>query len=106
METDQVRNHASEPIPSQPVPERGIPRVRWVGVLRIPLGGPYRPLAHLYEGPDGTLWWTVRLWEIDRACPRVVSTGALVAFARANRLPGLERAVASLVERARHGGRS
>lgn len=68
--------------------------------MRLPLGGPYRPKAQLYRDAAGTEWWVVRLWEIDRAVPRRVSTDELRAFARGNRLAGLLDAIDALVVRA------
>jgi hypothetical protein len=76
-----------------------------VGEVRLPLGGPYLPRARLYQLPDGRLLWRVRLWEVDRAVPRVVSTHVLRTFARVNRLPGLEAEIAALVQRAVEGTR-
>jgi hypothetical protein len=72
----------------------------------LPLAGPYRPHARLYRLSDGRLLWHVRLWEVDRAVPHVVSTDALRTFARLNRLPGLEAAIDALVRRAVEAGRA
>ena len=93
------------PTPSEPVPELATPtlrtgRVRSVGFVRLPIAGPYRPRARLYVYPDGRLVWLLRLWEVDRAVPHLVSTEALRAFARCNDLPEVRAEVDALVERA------
>jgi hypothetical protein len=79
-------------------------RVVRVGTVRIPLGGPYRPLATLYRLPDGRLLWLVRLWEIDRPQPRLLPTSTLLAFCRHQRLPQLRAEILDCVSRARPGG--
>lgn len=101
VETVPAERRANEPLPSQPVPERTNLSVRWVGAVRLPLAGPYRPIAHLYSGPDGARWWTVRLWEHDRPRERILPEAALLAFAQANRLAGLADAIGRLLARAR-----
>jgi hypothetical protein len=68
--------------------------------VRLPIAGPYRPVARLYRFPDGRLLWHVRLWEYDRAVPHLVGTPVLRAFARRNGLPALEREVDQLVRSA------
>ncbi|HXQ48705.1 MAG TPA: hypothetical protein VN842_02860 [Thermoplasmata archaeon] len=65
-------------------------RVRRVGSVRLPLGGPYRPKAVAYRLPDGRIVWCVRLWEVDRAVRRCVSSATIRQFCRMNRLPGVE----------------
>jgi hypothetical protein len=69
--------------------------------VRLPIAGPYRPVARLFRFPDGRLLWHVRLWEYDRAVPHVVPTAVLRAYARANRLPALEREIDLLLRAAR-----
>ena len=64
-------------------------RPKRLGAVRLPLAGPYRPLATLYELPDGRRLWCVRLWDIDRPVRRCLSTGYLLAFARLNGLAAL-----------------
>ena len=88
--------------PSQPVP-RTFSRNRPVAEVRLPLAGPYRPRARLYRISDGRLLWTVRLWDVDRATTRVVSTDTLRRFARLNRLPGLEAELDAAVRAALAG---
>jgi len=75
--------------------------VEYVGRLRIPLAGPYRPWARLYRLPDRRLVWVVRLWDRDRAVRRVTSTATLLEFARLNRLPGVAARLRSLDRRGR-----
>lgn len=87
--------------PSQLVPRRPEPRVRAIGELRLPLAGPYRPRARLYLFPDGRLLWYVRLWESDRAVPRLVPTATLRTFAQINRLPRVLAAIDALNRRGR-----
>ncbi|MGD0249692.1 MAG: hypothetical protein ABSB97_02215 [Thermoplasmata archaeon] len=70
---------------------------RWIGALRLPIAGPYRPWARLYCLPDGLLTWRVRLWEVDRAIVRCVETEVLRTFARVNRLPVLLDEIETLV---------
>jgi hypothetical protein len=89
-----------EPLPSQPVRRRPTARVRFMGEVRLPLAGSYRPRARLFRLPNGRLLWRIRLWEYDRAVPHVVPTDVLRTFARVNRLPELRRAIDALVERA------
>jgi hypothetical protein len=80
------------------------PHVQCVGRVRIPLAGPYRPTARLFQFPDGRLLWHVRLWEVDRAVPHMVSTSVLVAYARRNGLHALEAEIAQVVHDARPTG--
>jgi len=68
--------------------------------VRLPIAGPYRPVARLYRFPDGRLLWHVRLWEYDRAVPHLVGTPVLRVFARVNGLRLLEREVDRLVRSA------
>ena len=73
--------------------------VRRVGRLRVPLALPYRPWATLYRMPDGRTWWILRLWELDGPVRRCVPTSTLLAYARRNRLRGLEREIEELLAR-------
>lgn len=91
----------SEPVPRRPHPRISTRPVRAVGEVRLPIAGPYCPRARLYRYPDGRLLWLVRLWEVDRAVPHLVSTDVLRTFARVNGLAGLRAEVDALVERAR-----
>lgn len=72
------------------------PQVEYLGRVRLPLAGPYRPWARLYRLPDRRLVWVIRLWDQSRAVRRVTSTAVLLHFARVNRLPGLAARVQSL----------
>lgn len=94
-------NAIAEPVPRQPVPARTPGSARRVGTVRLPLGGPYRPKARLYRDAGGREWWVVRLWEVDRAEARTVSTDELRAFARGNRLEHLLAEIEALVARGR-----
>ncbi|MFZ0830857.1 MAG: hypothetical protein WCB18_07075 [Thermoplasmata archaeon] len=77
------------------------PQVDYIGRVRVPIAGPYRPWARLYRLPDLRLVWTVRLWDRTRAVRRVTSTPVLLEFARVNRLPTLASRVRSLDLRGR-----
>jgi hypothetical protein len=77
------------------------PRVEYVGRVRVPIAGPYRPWARLHRFPDGRLVWVVRLWERERVVRRVVSTSTLLEYARLNGLPMLAARVGSLDRRGR-----
>lgn len=105
LNAERIAVTSPEPVPSQPLPERAVPRVRKVGELRLPIACLYHPRARLYRYPDGRLLWLVRLWECDRAVPRLVSTAVLREFARLNGLAGLRAEVDALVERATVGAR-
>jgi len=89
--------------PVELVPRRTTLRVRRVGTVRLPIAGPYRPVARLYGFPDGRLLWHVRLWEYDHAVPHVFATSVVLAFARANGLRSLEREIEHLVRIGREG---
>jgi hypothetical protein len=103
----------SQPVPAEPLPwldESAFPipseldtdpRVEYVGRVRVPIAGPYRPWARLYRLPDRRRVWVVRLWDRDRAVRRVASTIVLLEFARLNRLPALATRVRSLDRRGR-----
>jgi hypothetical protein len=116
METSGVLSTAPrQPIPAEPFPalDHGavpIPehvetdsRVEYVGRLRVPVAGPYRPWARLYRLPDLRLVWVLRLWDRDRAVRRVTSTLALLEFAQLNGLRALAARVRSLDRRGRSG---
>jgi len=105
LDTNGIATNPLEPVPEEPLPLRAARRVRRIGEVRLPLAGPYRPRARLYRYPDGRLVWLVRLWEVDRAVPRLVSTEVLREFARRNRLPGVRAEIDALVERAVVGHR-
>jgi len=79
------------------VPRRPTRNVRLLGTVRLPIAGPYRPVARLFRFPDGRLLWHVRLWEYDHAVPHVVGTAVLTAFARANGLSALEQEIDRLL---------
>lgn len=74
-------------------------RVRRLGSVRLPLGGPYRPKATAYRLPDGRTVWCVRLWEIDRAVTRCVPSATMHTFCRMNHLPAVEEEVGSVEAR-------
>ena len=105
LDTKRIVLTPFEPVPRLPFPEHGPHRVRKVGEVRLPIAGPYRPRARLYQYPDGRLVWLVRLWEHDRAVPHLVSTPVLRAFARVNGLARVRAEVDALEERARTGHR-
>ena len=77
------------------------PQVEYIGRVRVPIAGPYRPWARLYRLPDLRRVWIVRLWDRTRAVRRVTSTAALLEFARVNQLPALAARVRSLDLRGR-----
>lgn len=85
------------------VQRRPTRNVRRVGTVRLPIAGPYRPVARLFRFPDGRLLWHLQLWEYDHAVPHIVGTEVLIAFARANRLPALEQEIDRLVRSIREG---
>ncbi len=114
MENVEVPGTPSrQPVPAEPLlwlrpesealgsPGAGPGRVTYVGRVRVPIAGPYRPWARLYRLPDRRLVWAVRLWEVDRVVRRLTSTALLVHFARVNRLPALEAQVRALDRQAR-----
>jgi hypothetical protein len=88
-----------------PIPEDfdADPRIEYVGRVRLPIAGPYRPWARLYRLPDGRSVWIVRLWEQHLAVRRVASTSTLLAFARLNQLPVLAARIRALDRRGRSG---
>lgn len=100
LNAERIVVTSAEPLPSLPLPEHQAPRVRKVGELRLPIAGPYLPRARLYRYPDGRLLWLVRLWEVDRVVPHLVSTEVLRRFARENGLARLRDEVDALVEHA------
>jgi len=91
------KNLTAETTPAELVRRRTTPRVQRIGSVRLPIAGPYRPVARLFRFPNGRLLWHVRLWEYDRAVPHIVSTTTLIAFARRNGLRSLELEIARLV---------
>lgn len=105
----------SQPIRAEPLAARldlGLPTgedleasppVAYVGRLRVPIAGPYRPWARLYRLPDRRLVWVVRLWDRDRAVRRVLSTRVLLEFARLNGYHALSSRVRRLDRRGRRG---
>jgi len=100
-------NNVNGPEPhAELVPRRPNSRVERIGTVRLPIAGPYRPVARLYRFPAGRLLWHVRLWEYDRAVPHVVGTPVLIAFARNHRLRTLEREIEALVQSVRGDGRA
>ena len=72
---------------------------RRIGRLRLPIALTARPWATLYEMPDGTRLWCVRLWDEDRAVRRCFTTGYLIAFARLNRLDALRAEIEEIARR-------
>lgn len=90
--------------PVELVPRRQNPKVRCIGTVRLPIAGPYRPVARLFCFPDGRQLWHVRLWEYYRAVPHVVSTPVLLTYARANGLRSLAREIERLARRHREEG--
>jgi hypothetical protein len=79
------------------------PRIEYVGRVRVPIAGPYRPWARLYRLPDGRSVWIVRLWDRHQAVRRVASTSTLLAFARLSQLPALAARIGALDRRGRSG---
>jgi hypothetical protein len=77
------------------------PRVEYVGRVRVPIAGPYRPWARLYRLPDQRLVWVVRLWEQYRAVRRLTSTAALLDYAQRSRLPCVAARIRALHRRGR-----
>ena len=71
-------------------------RPRSIGRVRLPIAGPYRPWARLYELDDGRRLWVVRLWEFDRPVARCFSTATLLGFARLNGLRALESEIRTI----------
>ncbi len=98
MSNELLREPTPEPLPLASDELAPAARCRRLGAVRLPLAGPYRPLATLYELPDGRRLWCVRLWEVDRPVRRCLSTGYLIAFARLNRLDGLEREIRAVAD--------
>lgn len=104
---------SSQPVPAEPLSWHdepldpaleGLetdPRVEYVGRVRLPIAGPYRPWARLYRLPDLRRIWVVRLWDRCRAVRRVTSTSVLLEFARRNGLSELAARVRSLDRRGR-----
>lgn len=102
METETVvSERTAQPIPRQPLRDRKTPRAERPGTVRLPIAGPYRPVARLYRSSDGELRWRVRLWEADRPVERTFETDVLRTFARVNGLRDLEDRIEHAVARAR-----
>ena len=101
MSNERYRAHPLEPVPLASDELAPSARPRRLGAVRLPIAGPYRPLATLYELPDGRRLWCVRLWDVDRPVRRCLSTSYLLAFARLNRLDALEREIRAVAERSR-----
>jgi hypothetical protein len=95
LETQEVQLEPREPVPRTLSPGRSAGR--FVGAVRLPIAGPYRPLAHLYVGDDGILRWRLRLWHVDRPVVRWFSTETLRTFAETNRLREVTAAIDRLV---------
>ena len=76
-----------------------------IGAVRLPIAGPYRPLARCYVAADGTEYWTVRLWEFDRAIERTVDAGTLRRYAERSGLSAVVDQIDALIERAASGRR-
>jgi len=72
---------------------------RRIGRLRLPIALAVRPWATLYELPDGTRFWCVRLWDVDRPVRRCLTTGYLIAFARLNGLDTLRAEIEEIARR-------
>lgn len=101
QQTEVLSTASSQPVPHEPTDEplalaRSFARewtnplgAVYIGRLRIPLAGPYRPWARLYRLPDRRLVWVIRLWDRDHANRHVTTTSTLLAFARRSRLPAL-----------------
>jgi hypothetical protein len=105
LETVQVVSERPQPFPRQPVSDRKTDPLEWFGALRLPIAGPYRPMARLYRTSDGELRWRVRLWETDRVVVRHVDTDVLRTFARVNGLRALADEIEAVVADARRRGR-
>jgi len=105
LETEEVESERLQPLPGEPVRDRKTPRARPIGELRLPIAGPYRPIARLYRYADGELRWRVRLWETDRAVVRYVETDVLRTFARVNGLRAVADEIEAVLTQARRRGR-
>jgi hypothetical protein len=116
MEPSEVLSTSSrQPIPCETFPELDEttypnpaefdtdPRVRYLGRVRLPIAGPYRPWARLYRLPDGRHVWVLRLWDRTHAVRRLASTSTLLEFARRNQLPRVAARIRSLDRRGRGG---
>lgn len=116
METSVVRSTTSrQSVPAEPLrwideaplvgpePLDAPALAAYVGRVRLPIAGPYRPWARLYRLPDHRHVWVVRLWDQDRPVRRITSTAVLLEFARRNQLPGIGRRVRALDRRGRGG---
>ncbi|MCI4355496.1 MAG: hypothetical protein L3K06_09070 [Thermoplasmata archaeon] len=91
--------HANdERTPTVRVPRRR-PTPRTIGRIRLPIALTVRPWATLYELPDGTRLWCVRLWDVDRPVRRCFSTSYLIGFARLNGLESLRHEIQEVARR-------
>ena len=111
--TGVLSTPSRQPVPAEPlrwltdeagpIPDslEADPQVVYVGRVRVPIAGPYRPWARLYRLPDRRLVWIIRLWDRTRAVRRVTSTPALLEFARVNGLSALSAHVRSIDLRGR-----
>jgi hypothetical protein len=111
--TEVLPTPLRQPVPAEPLPwlddsaaptpdelDRD-PRVTYIGRVRVPIAGPYRPWARLYRLPDLRLVWVVRLWESTRAVHRLTSTRALLTYARLSGLSQLAERIQSLERQGR-----
>jgi hypothetical protein len=104
--SEALATPSGQPLPDEtsfPTPEEldSDPRVTYVGRVRVPIAGPYRPWARLYRLPDLRLVWVIRLWEHHSAVRRLTSTGTLLEYARIHRMPKLAVRIQSLQRRGR-----
>lgn len=105
LETHEVVWERHEPVPSQTLPRHPGRPGRFVGAVRLPIAGPYRPWARIYRCDDGSLVGTVRLWYVDRPLLCQVDADVLRTFARVNRLRELASAIDYLLDLAAEGTR-
>ncbi len=101
--TEEVEPERLQPLPRQPVQDRPTYRPTYLGRVRLPLAGPYRPWVRLYRTFDGSVYATARLWEIDRTILRRVDLDTLRKYARASGLRAFANAIDRLVENAGRG---
>jgi len=63
---------------------------KWI-TLRSKVDAPSNYPARWWKPlPDGRIVWCVRLWEVDRAVRRCVSSATIRRFCQINRLPEVE----------------
>jgi hypothetical protein len=99
LDGEPIVGELAEPIPRLSLADHCHEPSPCLGEVRLPLGGPYRPRAHLRRLPDGSLRWSVRLWEVDRPVERLVPTDVLCTFARVNGLECLVAEIEAVVRR-------